>query len=57
MQAFMYSKPEYMNMAKTFGTIYREGGILTFWKGILPRMTRIIGERCVCVCVCVCPRY
>jgi len=42
MQAFMYSKPEYMTMKDTFSTIYREGGVLNFWRGLIPRMTRII---------------
>lgn len=39
----MYSKPEYMTAAKTFRTILAEGGPLNFWRGLLPRMTRIIG--------------
>jgi hypothetical protein len=42
-QAFMYSKPEYINFAATARTIYAEGGVLNFWRGLLPRMTRIIG--------------
>lgn len=42
MQAFMYSKPEYLTTALTFQTIYKEGGLLRFWRGLLPRMTRII---------------
>lgn len=42
----MYSKPEYMTAAATARTIYAEGGVLQFWCGLLPRMTRIIGERC-----------
>lgn len=42
MQAFMYSKPEYMTSAKTAQTIFSEGGILCFWRGLAPRMTRII---------------
>mmetsp|Transcript_8894 Transcript_8894/g.15419 ORF Transcript_8894/g.15419 Transcript_8894/m.15419 type:complete len:266 (-) Transcript_8894:416-1213(-) len=42
MQAFMYTKPEYMTMASSFAAIYKEGGITTFWKGIAPRMARII---------------
>jgi hypothetical protein len=63
----MYSKPEYLTAAATARTILAEGGPLTFWRGLLPRMTRIIGARgvvwarararvCVCVCarVCVC---
>lgn len=39
----MYSKPEYMTAAATARSIYAEGGILNFWRGLLPRMTRIIG--------------
>eukprot|EP00775_Hariotina_reticulata_P013494 gene13495-13619_t len=42
MQAHMYSKPEYLTWTKTAATIYSEGGILNFWRGLLPRMTRII---------------
>ncbi|EFJ42250.1 hypothetical protein VOLCADRAFT_97694 [Volvox carteri f. nagariensis] len=42
MQAFMYSKPEYRNLRRTFATIYKEGGLLHFWKGLSPRMLRII---------------
>lgn len=41
----MYSKPEYLTAAKTFATILAEGGPLNFWRGLLPRMTRIIGGR------------
>jgi solute carrier family 25 citrate transporter 1 len=44
MQAYMYSKPEYLTMRSTFFTMYKEGGILGFWAGLLPRMTRIVGE-------------
>ncbi|KAI8476555.1 MAG: mitochondrial carrier domain-containing protein [Monoraphidium minutum] len=43
MQAFMYSKPEYMTAAATARTILAEAGPLTFWRGLLPRMTRIVG--------------
>ncbi|GBF91836.1 hypothetical protein Rsub_04941 [Raphidocelis subcapitata] len=43
MQAYMYSKPEYLTSAATARTIYAEGGPLNFWRGLLPRMTRIIG--------------
>jgi solute carrier family 25 citrate transporter 1 len=43
MQAHMYSKPEYLTWTSTAATIYKEGGILNFWSGLLPRMTRIIG--------------
>ncbi len=39
----MYSKPQYITVAKTFRTIMAEGGPLNFWRGLLPRMTRIIG--------------
>ncbi|GLC46139.1 hypothetical protein PLESTB_001194300 [Pleodorina starrii] len=42
MQAFMYSKPEYRNLRSTFATIYAEGGLPRFWKGLSPRMLRII---------------
>jgi solute carrier family 25 citrate transporter 1 len=45
MQAYMYSKPEYMTWTSTASTIYQEGGVLNFWRGLLPRMTRIIGKR------------
>ena len=44
MQAHMYSKPEYMTWPKAAGTIYKQAGLLTFWNGLLPRMTRIIGR-------------
>lgn len=47
MQAHMYSKPEYLTWTSTAATIYNEGGILNFWRGLLPRMTRIIGESLV----------
>lgn len=40
----MYTKPEYLTMMSSFSTIYKEGGILQFWKGLVPRMTRIICE-------------
>jgi Mitochondrial carrier protein len=43
MQAHMYSRPEYATWTSTASTIYAEGGILNFWRGLLPRMTRIIG--------------
>ncbi|KAG2493696.1 hypothetical protein HYH03_008210 [Edaphochlamys debaryana] len=42
MQAFMYSKPEYANLRSTFSTIYKEGGLPRFWKGLSPRMLRIV---------------
>ncbi|KXZ48758.1 hypothetical protein GPECTOR_25g342 [Gonium pectorale] len=42
MQAFMYSKPEYRNLRSTFATIYAEGGLPRFWKGLAPRMLRIV---------------
>jgi solute carrier family 25 citrate transporter 1 len=45
MQAYMYSKTEYMTWTSTASTIYQEGGVLNFWRGLLPRMTRIIGKR------------
>ena len=42
-QANMYSKAEYMSLSSTFSTVRNdEGGILKLWKGILPRMARII---------------
>jgi solute carrier family 25 citrate transporter 1 len=44
MQAYMYSKPEYLTWTSTASTIYKEGGVFNFWRGLLPRMTRIIGE-------------
>ncbi len=40
----MYSKPEYGNLRSTFRTIYAEGGLLRFWKGLAPRMLRIVCE-------------
>lgn len=40
----MYSKPEYATLRSTIGTITKEGGVLSLWNGLLPRMTRIIGE-------------
>ncbi|MEW5318667.1 MAG: hypothetical protein WDW38_009872 [Sanguina aurantia] len=42
MQAFMYSKPEYRTFSSTAATIYKEGGVFSFWKGITPRMSRIV---------------
>ncbi|GFR52575.1 hypothetical protein Agub_g15168 [Astrephomene gubernaculifera] len=42
MQAFMYDKPEYRTLRSTFGAIYKEGGIPLFWKGLSPRMLRIV---------------
>lgn len=42
MQAYMYSKPEYLTVRRSARTIYQEGGILQFWKGLTPRMTRIV---------------
>lgn len=38
----MYSKPEYLNLRSTIGSIYKEGGILQFWRGLAPRMLRIV---------------
>ncbi|KAF8058077.1 mcfT [Scenedesmus sp. PABB004] len=42
MQAAMYGKPEYLTWTSTAATILAEGGVLNFWRGLLPRMTRII---------------
>eukprot|EP00877_Chromochloris_zofingiensis_P003385 jgi/Chrzof1/13047/Cz07g17260.t1 len=42
MQAYMYSRPEYSTTWTAAKTIYNEGGILKFWSGLTPRMTRII---------------
>jgi hypothetical protein len=42
MQAHMYDKEEYLTSSRAARTIYAEGGALTFWRGLLPRMTRII---------------
>lgn len=38
----MYDKQEYLTSASAARAIYGEGGALTFWRGLLPRMTRII---------------
>lgn len=38
----MYDKEEYLTAARAARTIHSEGGVLTFWNGLLPRMTRII---------------
>ncbi len=45
----MYTKPEYATMPRAFATIYKEGGLVLFWKGLVPRMTRIICESRVLV--------
>jgi hypothetical protein len=42
MQAHMYDKEEYLTARSAARTIHSEGGVLTFWNGLLPRMTRII---------------
>jgi hypothetical protein len=42
MQAHMYDKPEYLTSARSARAILAEGGVPTFWRGLLPRMTRII---------------
>jgi hypothetical protein len=42
MQAHMYDRQEYLTAASAARTIYAEAGVLTFWRGLLPRMTRII---------------
>lgn len=56
MQAYMYSRPEYSTTWTAAKTIYNEGGILKFWSGLTPRMTRIIGEcldaRVMHICSC-----
>eukprot|EP00798_Chlamydomonas_sp_ICE-L_P025739 gene25739-11399_t len=56
MQAHMFEKPEYSSMSKTMGSIYKESGLLEFWKGVVPRTARIIcatfilhGVRTTCV--------
>jgi solute carrier family 25 citrate transporter 1 len=38
----MYSKPEYATWLASVRTIYAEGGVLRFWRGLLPRMSRIV---------------
>jgi len=38
----MYDKPEYLTSARAARAIFAEGGAPTFWRGLLPRMTRII---------------
>jgi hypothetical protein len=42
MQAHMYDKQEYLTSASSARAVFAEGGALTFWRGLLPRMTRII---------------
>ncbi len=38
----MYEKPEYRSMLSSLRTIVEERGVFGLWRGILPRMTRII---------------
>jgi hypothetical protein len=38
----MYTKPEYMTWHQSARTIHAEGGVLRFWRGLVPRMSRII---------------
>lgn len=62
----MYTKPEYLSAFSTAATIYREGGVFNFWRGLIPRMTRIIGAstlrhlvtHCIASCafLCACDR-
>jgi len=42
MQAHMYDRPEYLTAASSARAVWAEGGAPTFWRGLLPRMTRII---------------
>lgn len=53
----MYSKPEYLTVWSTARTILAQGGPLTFWNGLMPRMFRIIGGfenlQIACMCACV----
>ena len=38
----MYDRAEYLSSAGSARAVFAEGGALTFWRGLLPRMTRII---------------
>lgn len=38
----MYSKPEYATLRTTVASIYKEGGLPNFWRGLAPRMLRIV---------------
>ena len=44
MQAYMYSKPVYATFLSSLKAVYQEFGVSGFYKGVTPRLFRIIGK-------------